>query len=105
MAAVQDSQQDHGPVMSVQDARQGQRGRHIAWVLGLSMLLIVAGFTGLYLYHLPHLSTTGSQSTVTSQQALGGQNFQAPPSQPRQSENKQTTPTITPGVGSDGRGL
>ena len=105
MAAVQDSQPDEGPVMTVQDARQGQRGRHVAWVLGISMLLIVAGFTGLYLYHLPHLSTAGSQSTVTSQKALDGQNFQAPPSQPRESENRQTTPTITPGIGSNGKGL
>ncbi len=97
MAVVHDTE-EHAPVLTVTQARGAARGRHIAWVLGISMALIVAGFTAMYLYHLPHLNTSSAQSAASSSQASG---FQAPPSQPRQSENRQTTP----GLGSDGKGL
>ncbi len=97
MAVVQDIE-EHAPILTVTQARGAARGRHIAWVLGISMALVVAGFTAMYLYHLPHLNASSARSAASSNQAAG---FQAPPPQPRQSENRQTTP----GVGSDGRGL
>ncbi len=103
MAAIHDTQEDHA-VLSITEARQAQRGKHIAWVLGLSMALIILGFIGLYLYHAPHLlnGKSGGQTSAdatTLQQAAG---FNAPPSQPRESQNPQTTPGLTPGVGADG---
>ena len=40
--------------LTVTQARQGRRGLHVAWVLGISMALIVIGFTGLWFANAPH---------------------------------------------------
>jgi hypothetical protein len=101
MAIVQDAHDDeHAPVLTVTEARGALRGRHAAWVLGVSMALIVAGFAALYLYHLPHLNSgPGGQTPIdhrTLEQSGGLRTLQRHP---------QSAPAITPGVGSDGRGL
>ena len=101
MPAVRDSKPEHPPVLNPTEARQGFRGRHMLWVLAISMGLIVViyavmvgGVWG------GRLSQPGGQTLAPQSQA---NSFQAPPSQPRQSENPQTTPTITPNPTS-GRG-
>jgi hypothetical protein len=99
MADVQD-QDEHGPVLTVTQARGALRGRHMAWVLGVSMALIVVGFTALWLANAPRLSGRGNQPTVTSQTVARG--FPAPPQQPRRPDSRTLG---TPGIGADGRGL
>jgi hypothetical protein len=99
MTNVQD-QDEHGPVLTVTEARGALRGRHMAWVLGISMVLIVIGFAALLLANGPGLSVGGNQPTVNNQTVAKG--FQAPPPQPRKSDNGKLG---TPGIGADGRGL
>ena len=102
MAAIQNAQDHgHGPELTVTEARGAQRGRHVAWVLGISMALIVIGFTGLWLANAPHNANDATQPTVDSRTPATG--FQAPPPQPRQSDNGRRS--LTPGIGADGRGL
>ena len=87
-------QDDGRKVLTPTEARGGFRGRHVLWVLGVSLGLIVAIYAvmvgGLW---NGRLSKPGGQTVTTPDQA---QTFHAPPSQPRQTENPQTTPTITP---------
>lgn len=88
---TRDSRDDGSRVLTPTEARQGLRGRHVLWVLGISLGLIVAIYAvmvgGLW---NGRLSRPGGQTTTTAQQA---QTFNAPPSQPRESENPQTTPS------------
>jgi len=92
--SAQDPQQNERTVVGATDARQGLRGRHVLWVLGISLGLIVVIYAvmvgGLW---NGRLSKPGGQTQATPDQA---QTFHAPPSQPRESENPQTTPTLTP---------
>jgi hypothetical protein len=102
MAAIHDTQeQDHAPQLTVTQARGAGRGRHVAWILGISMALIVIGFTGLWFANAPRNAHEATQPTVDSRTAATG--FQAPPPQPRQSDAGRSS--LTPGIGSDGRGL
>ncbi|MDB5458356.1 MAG: hypothetical protein JWO72_97 [Caulobacteraceae bacterium] len=101
MAVVPNEGEGHAPVLTVTEARQGRRGRHMAWVLGISMALVVIGFASLWIASAPHLSNPAGQPTISSK--ADANRFQAPPPQPRQSETPQTTPTLKPGVGADGR--
>ena len=64
MAVVQDTE-EHAPVLTTTEARQGRRGRHVAWVLGISMILIVVGYAALWLGSAGHLAS-GSQPKVDS---------------------------------------
>jgi hypothetical protein len=99
MAEVQD-QDEHGPVLTVTQARGALRGRHMAWVLGVSMALIVVAFTALWLSSASRLAGPGGQTTVDSKTAAMG--FKALPPQPRPSDSRNLA---TPGIGADGRGL
>lgn len=92
------------PQLQATEARQGRRGRHMMWVLGISMGLLVviyavmvSGVWG------GRLSRPGGQTTVDQATLNQAKGFNAPPSQPRESENPQTTPTITPNP-TNGRG-
>jgi hypothetical protein len=89
-----DPQPNERKVLNTTEARQGFRGRHVLWVLGISLGLIVAIYAvmvgGVW---NGRLSKPGGQTLTTPDQA---QTFHAEPSQPRQSENPQTTPTLTP---------
>lgn len=93
-AVPDDSQPSGRPVMDATQARQGRRGRHLLWVLGVSLGLIVVIYAvmvgGLW---GGRLSRPGGQTLTTPDQA---QTFHAPPSQPRESENPQTTPAAAP---------
>ena len=85
------------PVLEATEARQGRRGRHMMWVLGISMGLIVAIFAVMVVgVQGTRLSAPGGQTTVDQATLNQAKGFNAPPSQPRESENPQTTPTITP---------
>jgi hypothetical protein len=99
MADVQD-QDEHGPVLTVTQARGARRGRHMAWVLGVSLALIVVAFAALWLGTAQHLAGTGGQTTADSKAAALG--FKAPPPQPRPSDSSKLG---TPGIGADGKGL
>jgi hypothetical protein len=96
MAEAQRQQGDQGPVLTTSQARQGLRGRHVLWILVISMGLVAIGYAVLVLgMQGRHGSSPGGQTTI-DQKTLNQTGFTAPPSQPRQSENPQTTPTITP---------
>lgn len=97
MPAADDLKPQEPPVLNTTQARQGLRGRHVLWVLVISMGLIVViyavmvgGIWG------GRLSRPGGQTMAGRQTLQQAGQFQAPPSQPRESENPQTTPTITP---------
>lgn len=101
MPAARDSKTQHAPVLNPTEARQGFRGRRLIWVLLISLGLIVVIYAvmvgGLW---GGRLSQPGGQTRAPQAQA---NSFQAPPSQPRESENPQTTPTTTPNP-TNGRG-
>jgi hypothetical protein len=84
--AARDIEQEHAPVLTVTEARQGRRGRHMAWVLGISMALVVMGLGGLWLAQAPSLSGPGGQTSLSpSVEQDQARAFQAPPSPARQS--------------------
>ena len=81
------------PVLEATEARQGRRGRHMMWVLGISMGLIVAIFAVMVVgVQGTRLSAPGGQTTVDQATLNQAKGFNAPPSPPRESENPQTTP-------------
>lgn len=81
------------PVLDATEARQGRRGRHMMWVLGISMGLIVAIFAVMVVgVQGTRLSAPGGQTTVDQATLDQAKGFSVPPSQPRQSENPQTAP-------------
>jgi hypothetical protein len=59
-------------------------------VLGISMALIIVGFAALWMANAHRLSGPGGSSTVSTHEQVPGLN--APPAQPRQSENPQVRP-------------
>lgn len=97
MPAAQDPKPQDPPVLDATKARQGRRGRHVMWVLAISLGLIVVIYAvmvgGVW---NGRLSQPGGQTRADQSTLNQAQGFQAPPPQPRQSENPQTTPTITP---------
>ncbi len=100
MADVQQPQGDQGPVLSTTQARQGRRGRHVLWILIISMAVLAVGYAVMVVgVQGTHLSNPGGQTTVDQKTLQQSGGFQAPPSQPRQTENPQTTPTLTPDAG------
>jgi hypothetical protein len=94
MAGVSDD--EHAPILTATQARQGGRSyhNHMVWVLGVSMFVIVVGFVALWLSHAHGLSGSGGQTSVGRRALQQSGGFQAPPSQPRESENPQTAPTL-----------
>ena len=91
MAVAQHFHPDHGPEFTIMQARQARRGRHMAWVLGVSMALAVVGMTALYLFHLPHLQVLSDPF-----QTAGA------PAQPKPQDKGSD---LTPGIGVNGQGL
>jgi hypothetical protein len=88
---------DTSTVLQATEARQGRRGGHMMWVLGISMGIIVAIFAVMVVgVQGTRLSAPGGQTMVDKATLDQAKGFHAPPSQPRESENPQTTPTITP---------
>ncbi len=96
MPAAQDRETQTSPVLSPTEARQGFSGRHLLWVLVISLGLIVVIYAvmvgGLW---NGRLSQPGGQTQV---QAPAG-SFKTPLSQPRQSETPQTAPNPSNGRG------
>ena len=89
--AVGETEQEHAPVLTVTEARQGRRGRHMAWVLGISMALVIAGLGSLWLASAPSLSGPGGQVSISAGLQPG-----KPAAAPQ---------AARPGVGADGQGL
>src|SRR6185312_14086972 len=94
MPAARETKPQPAPVLNPTEARQGFKGKHVIWVLVISLGLIVVIYAvmvgGLW---GGRLSQPGGQTRAAQAQA---NTFQAPPSQPRESENPQTTQTTTP---------
>jgi hypothetical protein len=83
MANPNTTEGDAAPVLTPTEARQGGRGRHILWVLGISMGLIVAIYAVMVIgVQGSHLNQAGGQTSVdqkTLQQTGGSTNtLQAP---------------------------
>jgi hypothetical protein len=82
MADIQQQQGDHGPVLTTTEARQGRRGRHVLWVLVISMALLVVGY-GVMVAGVQgaRLSSPGGQTAIDRKtlQQSGGVNLHAPP--------------------------
>ena len=99
MPTARDTKPHEAPVLNPTEARQGRRGAGVIWVLLISLGLIVV------IYAVMVGGVFGGRLARPGGQTQVGQNtgFNAPPSQPRQSENPQTTPTITPNP-TNGRG-
>ena len=101
MPVARDSKPQDPPELTPTEARQGFRGRHVMWVLAISLGLIVVIYAimvgGVW---NGRLSQPGGQTRADQSQAS---TFNAPPSQPRESENPQTTGAATTNS-SNGRG-
>jgi hypothetical protein len=94
MPAAHDSKPQNPPELNTTQARQGLRGRHVLWVLVISLGLIVmiyavmvGGIWG------GRLSQPGGQTRADRATLNEAKGFQTSPSPPRQSETPQTTPT------------
>jgi hypothetical protein len=96
MPAAQDRKTQNPPVLNPTEARQGVRGVHLIWVLVISLGLIVVIYAvmvgGLW---NGRLSQPGGQTQVQNP----ADSVRGPPSQPRQSENPQTSPANAQGQG------
>ncbi len=83
MAVEPQIPEDHGPVLTTTEARQGRRGKHALWVLGVSMGLIVAIYAVMVVgVQGSHLSSAGGQTSVdqkTIAQTEGKTTPAAPP--------------------------
>jgi hypothetical protein len=88
------NEDEHGPILTVTEARGASRGRHMAWVLGVSLALIVVAFVALWLSSASGLSGSGGQQTADSKAAATG--FKAPSPQPHPSDSGHLS---RPGVG------
>jgi hypothetical protein len=92
MPAAQDSKPHDWPVLGATEARQGFRGRHLLWVLAISLGLIVVIYAvmvgGLWNGRLsqPGGQTRADQAAVDQAQSV--QTAPAP-AQPRQTESPQ----------------
>jgi hypothetical protein len=96
MPAAQDRETQSPPVLSPTEARQGFRGRHLLWVLVISLGLIVVIYAvmvgGLW---NGRLSQPGGQTRAQAP----AESFQTPLAQPRQSENPHPNPANGQGQG------
>ena len=85
MPAAHDSKPQDPPVLNPTEARQGLRGRHVLWVLVISLGLIVAIYAvmvgGLW---GGRLSQPGGQTRADQNTLNEAKGFQAPSSPPRQ---------------------
>ena len=66
MAQSGTSHEEHGPELTVQEARQGRSGRPVVVVLVVSTLLVVLAFAAIWLYHAPGLSGPGGGTRVAA---------------------------------------
>jgi hypothetical protein len=65
MADIQHQQEDHGPVLTTTEARQGRRGRHVLWILVISMALLVVGYAVMVVgVQGTRLSSPGGQTGI-----------------------------------------
>jgi hypothetical protein len=85
MPAAQDRKTQEPPVLTPTEARAGFKGGHLIWVLVISLGLIVVIYAvmvgGLW---GGRLSQPGGQTRIDNNAA---RRFDAPPPQPRESEN------------------
>jgi hypothetical protein len=99
MAIAPNIEDEHAPVLTVTEARQGLRGRHIAWVLGISMTLVIIALGLIWMAHAPALARTDQQASLRAAGVNVAQTV--PRTQPRSS----TASSATAGIGADGKGL
>ena len=78
MATIQDirsqpDSEEHPQVLDVTHARQGRRGLHALWILGVSLVLVVAALAIIWGLHAPGLSRGPVGQGMTD-----GRSFNAP---------------------------
>jgi hypothetical protein len=98
MAIGPDIEDEHAPVLTVTQARQGLRGRHIAWVLGISMVLVIIALGLVWMAHAPSLTRADRNASVRAETT----NVRQTPATPTSSSKAASAAT---GIGADGKGL
>jgi hypothetical protein len=71
--------ENHAAHLTVTEARQGRRGRHIAWVLGVSTALAVAGLGAVYLTETRRPTAPGGQTSASERRTSQAFNAPTPP--------------------------
>jgi flagellar basal body-associated protein FliL len=84
------SDTEHSATLNVTQARQGRRGKHVLWVLAVSLVLVVAALFGSWFMKSDELATTESHN---ARQTADAEVFNAP-----DPAVKQTDQMIAPGV-------
>jgi flagellar basal body-associated protein FliL len=74
-----------GQVISERQAKQGNRGRHMFVVLGVSVALAVVAMFGIWGLHAPKMNAAAHASGASK--AAAAQTFDAGPSQPKPAPN------------------
>lgn len=90
MTETRPTDTDHGPVLNVTEARQGRRGKHVLWILIVSLILVVAALFGSWAARAPQLADSNANNGRASS---GGEPFNAP-----EPAAKQTDVMQAPGV-------
>lgn len=73
--------EDHGVVMDVTHARQARRGKHVLWILIISLVLVVAALFGAWGMRAQQLQDVEPHN---GRQPADAQAFQAPEPAARQ---------------------
>lgn len=58
---------EHGVVLDVTHARQARRGKHVLWMLIISLVLVVAALFGSWATHAPKLQGAQRQNESQAQ--------------------------------------
>jgi len=95
--SVEENPSTEKPVLNATQARSGFRGRHVIWILGISLGLIVAIYAVMVgRMQTGHITSAGGQTTVDQKTFNEAKGFNTPPSQPKQSDNAQAAPATPP---------
>jgi hypothetical protein len=82
---------EHEPVLHATEARQGRRGRHVLWILVVSLVLVVAALFGTWWAKSGDLADANANNGATATAIAPAQTFNAPEPAPRQTD-VQTPP-------------
>jgi hypothetical protein len=80
---------DHAPVLDATEARQGRRGRHVLWILVISLALVVIALFGAWAMHARQLAST---EHAHGRQGADASAFQAPAAPAKQTDAGSAAP-------------
>lgn len=66
----QQTTSDHAPVLEATEARQAFRGRHVLWVLVISLVLVVLALFGAWASHAPALDRADKSEETAAPDAF-----------------------------------